>query len=387
MNRPAIVFPLALLVAAIGPASSKGGATRVVQFVFTADAHYGLTRAVFRGGVNVDAGIVNAAMVRQINSLTSRTLPQDGGVRAGEPVGPVDFLVEGGDVANRSEILEAGAIQSAAASWAQFKADYLDGLTLADRNGRRAQLYVVPGNHDVSNAVGFYKPMHPVIDKTMMVEIYNLMMAPKPRRTIDTYEYPRDRVLTSRDLGGVHFVFLTVWPDSVDRAWLERDLERVSPRAPVIVFTHDQPEGESKHFMNPNGAHDINPVDKFEDLLSDSLADGATPETADLLEQEGWEAFLRRHLNIKAYFHGNSNWNEFYDWPGPHRSVSLHAFRADSPMKGHFSAVDETKLSFQLVTIDTTRGKMTVRECLWNVDPANPSTPLAWGAASTVELR
>jgi 3',5'-cyclic AMP phosphodiesterase CpdA len=387
MKWSSVLFSSAVLIAVAVSQSSGGGGTPAIQFVFTSDAHYGITRAAFREGSNVEARVVNAALVKQINTLSSLVLPKDGGVRAGEPVGPVDFLVEGGDVANRSEVLDTGAIQSAATSWAQFKADYLDGLTLTDPRGARAAVYIVPGNHDVSNAIGFYRPMRPFVDKTMMVEAYNLMMAPTPRRTAATYEYPRDRVLTSRDLGGVHFVFLTVWPDSVARAWLDRDLQSVPPTTPVVVFAHDQPEGESKHFTNPNGAHDINPVDRFEDLLSDALVDGSTPEAVNLVEQEAWEGFVDRHPAIKAYFHGNANWNEFYDWNGPRHTVALHAFRADSPMKGRVSATDETKLSFQLAIIDTAAGRMTVRECLWNVDPGNPATPVRWGATSTVGLR
>ena len=387
MRRPSTLHSLVLLVAVGLPQFSGAGRTHPIQFVFTSDAHYGIRRSTFRGGSNVEARIVNAALVRQINSLPGLTLPEDGGLRAGERVGPIDFLAEGGDVANRSEVLETGMIQSAAVSWSQFKADYVDGLTLTDPEGRRAALYIVPGNHDVSNAVGFYRPMRPLIDKTMMVEAFNLMMAPAVRRTIMTYVYARDRVLTSRDLGGVHFVFLTVWPDSVAREWLGRDLERLSPTTPVVVFTHDQPEGESKHFINPNGAHDINPVDRFEDLLSDPLLDGPTPENMDLIEQEAWEAFVHLHSNIRAYFHGNSNWNEFYEWQGPHHAIALHAFRADSPMKGKLSAADETELSFQFATIDTATLTMTVRECLWNVDPGNPLTPVRWGATSTVGLR
>jgi hypothetical protein len=387
MNRPSILISIALLVAGGLPLFSGAGRTHPIQFVFTSDAHYGITRAAFRGASNVDAQTVNAALVQQINTLPSRTLPDDGGLRGGERVGPIDFVAEGGDVANRSEIVETGVIQSATVSWSQFKADYVDGLTVTDPEGRRAALYIVPGNHDVSNAVGFYRPMRPLIDKTMMVEAYNLMMAPVVGRTAASYAYARDRVLTSRDLGGVHFVFLTVWPDSVARVWLEGDLKRFSPTTPVVVFAHDQPEGESKHFTNPNGAHDINPVDRFEDLLSDPLLDGSTPESTDLIEQEAWEEFVRRHSNVKAYFHGNSNWNEFYEWQGPHRAIALHAFRADSPMKGKLSAADETRLSFQLATIDTATLKMTVRECLWNADPGNPATPVRWGATSTVELR
>jgi hypothetical protein len=47
---------------------------------------------------------------------------------------------------------------------------------------------------------------------------------------------------------------------------------------------------------------------------------------------------------------------------------------------------DETKLSFQLVTIDTDTKMMTVRECLWNSNPKNPLSPVAWGASITISL-
>ena len=97
-----------------------------------------------------------------------------------------------------------------------------------------------------------------------------------------------------------------------------------------------------------------------------------------------WEAFLGRHPNITAYFHGNSNWNEFYDWTGPNASAMLHTFRVDSPMKGHFSATDETKLSFQIATIDTAARTLTVREVLWNAEPQRPNSPVSWGGSTTV---
>ena len=265
---------------------------------------------------------------------------------------------------------------------------HLDGLTLVDRLGKRSALYVVPGNHDASNAVGFYRPMTPPIDNTAMVEIYNLMMSPRTPRTTDTYRYERDKVLTSRDIDGFHFVFLTVWPDSQARTWMETDLRQVSASTPVILFTHDQPDVEAKHLRNPNGVHDINGRDAFENLLSDTFADGATTSDPSLVEQRMLEAFFRRHPNITAYFHGNSNWNQFYVWSGPDHSVGVHTFRVDSPMKGAVSARDETKLSFQVVTMDVASRKMTVRECLWNSSPATATTTgaIVWGASTTVAL-
>ena len=122
---------------------------RTIRFVFTSDAHYGLTRASFRGQRGVDAHVVNAALVRAINQT-----------------GPLDFVAQGGDLANRQEETEAGTIQSAATSWQQFSRDYVDGLTVTTAAGGTAPLYIVPGNHEVSNAIGFYKPMHPPVDLT-----------------------------------------------------------------------------------------------------------------------------------------------------------------------------------------------------------------------------
>ena len=269
---------------------------QAVRFVFTSDAHNGITRTHFRGADAVPATVVNRALVDAVNRA-----------------GPLDFVVEGGDVANREEETELGPIQS-------------------------------------------------------------------------TFNHGTDRVQYSRTVGGVHFVFMTVWPDSTARAWLETDLRFVGRTMPVVVFTHDQPEAQAKHFTNPNGTHDINATDKFENLLSERLADGATIEAPTVIEQRALERFLERHPNISAWFHGNSNWNEFYEWSGPDRSVALNVFRVDSPIKGAISADDERRLSFHVATIDTATLRMTVRECLWNSEPSRPSAPLKWGESITVGL-
>jgi hypothetical protein len=389
LRRGARTILTAGVLAVLGAwsADAPRGLSASVQFVFTSDAHYGITRSAFRGAVNVDAHVVNAAMIARINGLSGLSFPRDGGLKAGESVGPLDFLVEAGDIANRAEVVDARPIQSATASWRRFQTDYIDGLTVTDRVGHKAPLYLVPGNHDASNAVGFYRAMSPPIDKTAMVEIFNRMMTPRALKTRATYDYDRDTVLFARDHGGIHFLYVAVWPDSRARTWMESDLEHVSRSTPVVVLTHDQPESEAKHFKNPNGRHDVNGTDRFENLLSDALADGTTIDAPTVIEQAAFEAFLERHPNVTAYFHGNSNWNQFYDWIGPGHGVVLHTFRVDSPMKGAFSSKDETKLSFQIVTIEATSRLMTVRECLWNANPGNPAAPLAWGASTTVALQ
>lgn len=374
-----------MALAAMAAAQRTAPGASTVQFVFTSDAHYGLTRPAFRGAANVDAHIVNAALVAQINALPKMRFPNDGGVRAGELVGPLDFVAEGGDIVNREETGDGQHIQAAAVSWRQFVADYVDGIRVTNSRGERTAVLMVPGNHDVSNAVGFYRPMSPPMDKTALVEIYNRMMMPTVPKTTSTYEYFSARVFFTRDFGGVHFVFLSVWPDSDMRARIGRDLASLPSTTPVVLVTHDQPDAESKHFRNPNGAHDINARDQFENLLADQFADGPSVDAPAVKEHRALEAFLRSHPQIQAYFHGNSNWNEFYDWTGPNHTIALHTFRVDSPMKGATSATDETKLSFHVVTISPS-GSMTAREFLWNADPAHPQSGAGWGASATVRV-
>jgi Calcineurin-like phosphoesterase len=385
-SRTLLGSTVALAAALWAAAGVHGQTPEILQFVFTSDSHYGITRPAFQGATNVDAHVVNAALVRQMNSLPGVKFPVDGGLREGMTVDSVDFVVDTGDIANRSEVTAGTAIQSAAISWGQFEADYLQGLTLKNGAGSPTPVYVAPGNHDASNAVGFYKPMMPPVDKTAMVEIYNRMMRPAVPKTAATFDYDRDKVLTSRDIEGVHFVFVTVWPDSMARAWMERDFEKVSGATPIVIFAHDQPDAEAKHFRNPNGAHGVTDADRFENLLADEFVDAPAIWGESRLEQRDLEAFLGRHPNVSAYFHGNSNWNQFYDWTGPRHSIALHTFRVDSPMKGAKSSADETKLSFQVATIDLNALTMTVRECLWDSDPAHPTGPVAWGASTTVAL-
>lgn len=373
MLRWILRLALMVVIVALLPALRTTAGADSIQFIFTSDAHYGLRRTGFRGQTNVDSQTVNRAMVAQMNGL-----PHE--------IGPIDFIAEGGDVANREEGEGTSAVQPAAVSWAQFEDDYFTGLTLTTRTGAKSPLYVVPGNHDLSNAIGFYKTMTPAVDNSAMVSIFNRMMRPRVAKTAATFNPTTDVVNFSNDLGGVHFMFLTLWPDSRVRDWMDRDLRSVPASTPTVVFVHDQPDVESKHFRNPNGTHGLSATDKFENLLADVFADGSTIERPSLIEQRALEAFLRDHPNVVAYFHGNSNWNEFYDWQGPDRSIRLHVFRVDSPIKGAVSAWDETKLSFQVATIDPARQTLTVRECLWNVDPAHPAAPIAWGEAATVPL-
>src|SRR4029453_9247515 len=116
------------------------------------------------------------------------------------------------------------------------------------------------------------------------VEIYNRMLAPAKPLTAATFNYARDKVAFARDINGFPFVFVSVWPDSGIRRWIESDPQKVRPTTPVMLFTHDQPDAEAKHFINPNGAHDINAADQFENLLADTFADGRSVDGTATIE-------------------------------------------------------------------------------------------------------
>jgi hypothetical protein len=369
--------------------STPGDSTHpIIQIVFTSDVHFGITRPAFDGDSNVASVTVNARLVSKINHLPALSLPRDEGVDAGQTVGPIDYLMISGDIANREEI----PIQSAAASWEQFRHDYLEGITLRDRRNRPTAFLLVPGNHDVSDAIGFYRKMDPPTDAASMAGIYNLMLHPTTPKTSADFHYPRDKINYERTIGGICFLFITIWPDSANRIWMEKQLSGIDPQTPVVIVAHDPPDGDPAHFTNPNGDHDINSRDRFENLLEEyskdphnSLGDDGKPKD-DSIEQLGFVKFLKAHPNIKAYFHGHNNWNEFYTYKGPDGDISLPCFRVDSPMKGKISSKDERRLSFQLISVDAGSRTLTARECLWNPDPSRPDATPVWGESSTIHL-
>ena len=385
--------------AATPPPSTSPISTRpdtTIQIIFTSDVHFGITRPAFDGDSNVRSTVVNARLVTTMNALPSLSLPFDKGVNAGQKVGPVDYIMISGDIANRQEVPIQNAaipIQSAAMSFGQFQQDYLHGITLHDHLGHPAGFLLVAGNHDVSNAIGFYRKMQPATDATSMAGIYNLMLHPATPLTATSFRYPEDKINYSRTIGGIAFLFVNIWPDSANRVWMSNELARIDSRTPVIIVCHDPPDADAAHFTNPHGNHDINSKDRFENLLEerskdirDTTAGADGKPQGDSIEQLGFVAFLKAHPNIKAYFHGHNNWNQFYTYTGPNGDVSLPTFRVDSPMKGKYSSKDETRLSFQLITIDPASKILTVRECRWNTDPTHPDKPPVWGNSLTLQL-
>jgi len=378
-NTHSILFALVLLLALSFNSCQKQEFTtqtqtsdtlQITQIVFTSDLHYGLYRA-FRGNV-INSNGVNEAMVAEMNLLPTFVFPKDAGVNAEKTIGYIDYVAITGDITNRQQ----SGIQSATASWAQFNADYLQGITLKNKKNQPAEFLLTCGNHDVSNAIGFPKSLSPAIDNTALVNIYNLMLKPLTPKTSNTYNYNTDKPNYSKDIVGAHLMFLTMWPDSAVRVWMEKDLIKVNPSTPVLIFTHDPSAGEPTHFTNPLGNHGM--TTDYENEIEEQYKGMLT------LQRE-LAAFLKIHPNIKAYFHGHSNYNEFYTFVGPNGDLNMKVFRVDSPMKGDISSTDETKLSFQVIAINGKTQTLTVRECLWNT--SGSASKIAWGQSSTVSLK
>lgn len=277
----------------------------VVQMIYTSDPHYGITRHHFRGDSNVVSAKVNAAMIREINRLPKQLIPVDSGVRGGQRVAYIDYLIEGGDIANRME----SPVQPAAASWLQFRKDYSSDLRLKGADHRPARLLMLPGNHDITNAIGFGKTMQPATDPSTMVGIYNQMLKPEVLRTATTYNYKNDKVHYSFDLKDIHLMFVNLWPDSAERVWMEKDLANVPANHPVIIFTHDQPVCEAKHFTNPVYPYQIVAGSKFENLAAEHYKEAALlvgkGQSTDL-EQRGLVAFLNYTRISKPIFMGTA---------------------------------------------------------------------------------
>jgi hypothetical protein len=349
----------------------------IVHFIFTSDVHFGLSKEKFRGNSNVSALEVNKAMVQVMNQLTGQRIPMDNGVQSNHIINGVDALVITGDIANRME----GGVQSATKSWEEFETIFIDSLHILTNKKTKSNLFVVPGNHDMSNAIGFHKPMSPKKDAASMLGMYNLMF---PEKKVTQFDSSLNRIHYSKDLNGVHFIFLSLYPDSAERVWMEKDLLSVNKSTPVLLFAHSIPNVEPRFFENPNGIHDINEEDKFENLVPERYKDGKEVKGVTTIEQNEFVDFVKRHNNIKVYFHGHENFTEYYAYKGPNNDINLNCIRTDSPMKGRVSLKDETKLAFELVTINVNNKSLTIREVLWN-DRSN-NRQFTWGQSTIISL-
>ena len=356
---------LLLLVSQIALTQSKDS---IINFIFTSDVHFGLIKEEFRGRQKVPAVGINKAMMQAMNNLSTNS----------STIAGIDALIITGDIANRME----NGVQSATESWKQFKEVFIDSNHLRKANGTKSELFVVPGNHDMSNAIGFHRIMEPKKDPASMIGIYNLMF---PKKQVTKFDSILTRIHYSRDIKGVHFIFLSLYPDSAERVWMEKDLKNIAKTTPVLLFAHSIPDVEPRFFQNPNGIHDINEEDKFENLVPERYKDGKDVKGETTIEQNEFAEFITKHPNIKVYFHGHENWTDYYQYTGPNNKINLTCIRTDSPMKGRISLKDEKKLAFELVSINTNTGMLTVKEVLWNAN--QNSNEVKWGVIGKFNLK
>jgi 3',5'-cyclic AMP phosphodiesterase CpdA len=354
-----------------------------VQFIITSDVHFGHIRTAAIADTNnpgtttKDAVLINRMMVQSLNQMSELTVPNDGGVGAGAKVGPIDFVALTGDIATRFEATGQAAVQKSAVSYAQFTAEYLNKLTLKNKAGNPTKFLLAPGNHDVSNAIGYPAIPAANVDGTSMIE---LLTVAQPGVTVPAvYDRAFYNVKNAAgawvnkpnyaiDVGGIHFISLTIWPDSGNRKWVDANLASVPLTTPVMLFMHDYPDLDPSHLADASGV-----ISTARQAVASDVVDAseASSTTVTDVEQRAMVAWLKTHPNIIAYFHGHTNYNEMWDYSGPDHDITLKCFRIDSPMKGAITqnAGNENLLSYQIASVDTTSKKMTVREIRWYPTP------------------
>ena len=94
---------------------------------------------------------------------------------------------------------------------------------------------------------------------------------------------------------------------------MEKDLSKINNTTPVLLFAHSIPNVEPRFFENPNGIHDINEEDKFENLVPERYKDGKDVKGTTTIEQNEFAEFIKKHSNIKVYFHGHENFTEYLE--------------------------------------------------------------------------
>lgn len=390
-------------MSAVGVCSTLAAAD--IQFVALSDVHFGYIRSypvTINGATTQDAKVINTAMIGTVNALSALVIPADGGVGAGATVGAVDFVAVTGDLANRYQTdsaaapgapLNLNAVQNSTASFADFTSIILNGVTLKNKAGAAAKFLLSPGNHDVSNAIGNVKipgsaatnaPATPNrVDAGSMKSLYKIAKGIDFVGTYDLAAFEStnssgaaiNKPNYSMDVGGIHMISLTIWPDDSNRKWIDADLLSIPLTTPVMLFMHDYPDIDAKHLKSRAAGNPINT--NFEACATAIVdgtesTDGISGATSTNVEQRAFVTWLKTHKNIVSYFHGHSNSNEMWDYKGPDSDITLKCFRIDSPMKGDITAKTpgiESLLSYLLTSIDTTAKKMTVREIRWYPTP------------------
>ncbi len=423
-------------------------ASAIVNFVYTSDNHYGIVRPLFRGNFNVTGQAVNEAMIARMNTLPVQLFPNDGGVAAGQSVGTVDFLMDTGDIANRSESQSAIAANAAldylgsivnypgnsaytapvsSVTWSQWQHDYLGDtntgsragglLTLTNAAGQGIPVFLSPGNHDVSDAIGMNgKIAAGNVDATSFAQIYNRMTPYSGKLPITTniftnpgdYTNVNNQVNYSFDIGGVHVLCVNMFPDKNILNWMSADIANLPTSTPVFLFCHvplNMAAGETKVFGTPTNTSNSAGADIPFKLSGTDSANSYVDMNAAKQYVADW---LVAHGNVRALFSGHDNFNGATNWNGQDANGNLIAvrdsvwpgvtlFRVDSPMKGDVSGVsstsgslagigNETNLSFQVFSLDVANRKLTEREFQWNPTADATGNGVWSGQSVTIDL-
>ena len=421
--------------------------SEIVNFVYTSDNHYGIVRPLFRGNFNVPSPVVNQAMIARMNTLPANMFPNDGGVGAGQSVGHVDFLMDTGDLANRSELQSAiaatnitylGASVSypgnasytapvSTVTWGQWQHDFLGDantgnragglLTLTDSQGLGIPVFLSPGNHDVNDAIGMTgKIAANNIDATSYVQIYNRMTPYSGQAPIATnvFSNPANytnvslRVNYSFNIGGVHVQCVNMFPDKNILTWMSADMANVPASTPVFLFCHiplNMAATETKVFGSPTNTSSSAGADI---PLTLSGVDSPTSYVDMNAAKQFVADWLVAHPNVRALFSGHDNFNGATNWNGQDANGNLITsrdsawagvtlFRVDSPMKGDISGVSstsgsltgigmETNLSFQVYSLDIANRLLTEREYYYDNTADGTGNGVWSGQSTTINL-
>ena len=303
MFNHALVKFLCAAILAFAPASARA---REAHFVFTADQHYGMSRPAFRGCTDVSADTVNAAMVEAINSLVDAVFPLDGGVMAGKAVGGAEYVISAGDIASKLTGAGTGPALTASQCWELFKRQYCGGVALKNSGGRKAEILAIPGNHEISTALGRYPPAFPLPDAGAMVGMFN--RAHNASLRPEEYDFAAHKVTMARDLAGVRLLLVQLWPDEEARAYIAREIAASPADTPIILVCHFPPGVSAVYRESPERKFGAVPENTCGTVPADAAGQARIVELS-REERRAFAGFIKQHPSIVAYFHGHHHNN------------------------------------------------------------------------------
>jgi len=269
-----------------------------------------------------------------MNTLPGQSSPRTARAR-GSPVGAIDMVIETGDIANRMEVVTQCPSAKRRRSWAQFSIDYINGLNLFDQSSNRGASLACAGQsrrqqrHRILHAHGADHAATSMAGST-------IFMAESGRPLTASTSLRADKIQL---LGGSrrhpHGVPQYV-PDSASGRGSGTTSRRSTRARPCSSSCTIRPPS-IQHFINPNGLHDINTVDKFENLPRGSTRRAPTINAPSTIEQRAFATFLKAHKNVVAYSTATPT-HAVHDWNGPDgMSFARHPgrFADEGQLLGH----------------------------------------------------